>query len=203
MSKLWETVKGRAAWRAAVHGFAEQDTTERLNGSLFFCHVVSLRGAVPEHPCGSPGLGSPCSGPGGSHPQEPMESRACHSPPSRSPRVAAPAPLTFRSAGENADGGPFDTWGAVLGLSLAGDLGRNQPHPPELILKGAGLPFLPRRILLPGHVGPPPLQHHSWGHWREMAKPPHALQTPLTEHLSARLPSLSMWSEKQVALSSP
>ena len=36
LSKFWEMVKEREAWRAAVHGVAESDMTDRLKNNTLF-----------------------------------------------------------------------------------------------------------------------------------------------------------------------
>ena len=48
LSKLWETVKDRGAWRAVVHGVSESDTTQRWNNNLEKLPKRRLKGLLPE-----------------------------------------------------------------------------------------------------------------------------------------------------------
>ena len=40
LSKLWEIVRDREAWRAADHGVTELDPNERLNNKVHMCLLL-------------------------------------------------------------------------------------------------------------------------------------------------------------------
>ena len=42
VSKLWEIVKDRLAWRAAVHQFSELDTTLQLNNNNRLSCILTI-----------------------------------------------------------------------------------------------------------------------------------------------------------------
>ena len=50
LSKLWEMVKDREAWQAAVHGVAEWDTTWQVNSNNTIHKILRNQGHInPGH----------------------------------------------------------------------------------------------------------------------------------------------------------
>ena len=66
LSRLWEIVKDREAWHAAVHGVTESDVTKRLNNSLDASRSTTSR---PLHQRQQKRL----------HPECPLRSKITHS----------------------------------------------------------------------------------------------------------------------------